>query len=496
MTSARIEIRLSERTIRAGLWTIGARLASRVVDLLTLLVLARFLGPADFGLVASAMTVIFVVEAILEMPLAAALLLLPDTSTRPYQTAFTLGLIRGILIAAIIAALSLPIASFYGNDRLIPLICALALAPAIRGVVSPGMIVFEKAMDFRRRAVLELLGKGAAALVAITVAVTTGSYWAIAAGTIVAPTVMMVCSYVMAPMWPRLTLADWPLFSEIIGWNFATQTLNAVNWQIDRILLPRYTDATSFGQFTVAGDLASLPHQVIAVPAAGPLTSAFAAARENGTLKEVYLKSSASLFLMLTPILCFIAVLSGPIIRVLLGPQWQDAAPILTAMALLGLVSVPSVPMSHLAFVVGQSRNTTIRSFLELLVRVPLTLAGVLLFGIPGAIAAKAGSTLAVCTSTFFLTRSMTDVSIRDQMAVLVRPILSVLLACGVLFACTAYLDFEGNLYVSFLLSGVAYCLTYAVFVYVFWVMAGRPHGMEASIVRIIGTYIRRWTAA
>ena len=57
---------LSARAFVAGIWTVGVRLLSRGVDFITLLVLARFLGPADFGLVAMAMTVVFIVEAILD----------------------------------------------------------------------------------------------------------------------------------------------------------------------------------------------------------------------------------------------------------------------------------------------------------------------------------------------------------------------------------------------------------------------------------------------
>jgi O-antigen/teichoic acid export membrane protein len=212
------------------------------------------------------MTLIFIVEAVLELPLSSALLRLPEMTRRAFETAFTLGLLRGLLVAGVMAALAWPIARIYGDDRLVLLVCTLALAPATRGLISPRMILFEKALDFRRKGALELLGKTVAATVAISTAVTTGSYWAVAAGTVATPTVMMICSYIMAPMRPRLTLADWPLFSDLIGWNFVSQTIAAINWQIDRILLPRFTDVASFGRFAAANDLSQLPHQAVIAP--------------------------------------------------------------------------------------------------------------------------------------------------------------------------------------------------------------------------------------
>lgn len=483
---------LSQKTVRAGLWTVGARLSSRIVDLFSLLVLARFLGPADFGLVATAMTIIFIVEAVLELPLTSALIRLPEISQRAYNTAFTLGFLRGILVAAIMAALSYPLSRFYGDERLVPLICTLALAPAMRGMVSPRMVRFEKGMDFRRRGILELVGKAVAAAVAIAIAVTTGSYWAIAASTVTAPTVMMVVSYVMAPMLPRLTLAEWSLFSDMVGWNFASQVLAAVNWQIDRILLPRYIDTASFGRFTAANDLASLPFQAIAAPATGPLMAAFVNAKENGTLKEAYLKSSSGLVLILMPVLCFMALLSGPAIRVLLGPKWGEAAPIMTWLALIGLVVLPSVPMPPLAMVVGKSKALAVRSLVELSVRVPLSLVGVIFFGIPGAIAARLGGSLAMGISSLSLTKSMADIGIADQLSVAVRPLMAIVPAALVLYLCEIVLDFDRYLYVSFLLAGSAYCLTYAAAIYFLWVAARRPAGIEASLVAMVSSRLRR----
>ena len=483
---------LTDRTIHAGLWTVGARLASRGVDFLTLLVLARFLGPADFGLVATAMTLIFIVEAVLELPLVSALLRLQDITPRAFSTAFTLGLLRGLLVAGLMASLAWPIARIYGDDRLVLLICTLALAPATRGLISPRMILFEKAMDFRRRGLLELIGKALAATVAISIAVTTGSYWAITAGTVMTPMVMMICSYAMAPMRPRLTLADWPLFSEMIGWNFVSQTIAAVNWQIDRILLPRFIDVASFGRFAAANDLSQLPHQAIAAPAAGPLMAAFVAARDNGRVREAYLSSSASLILVLMPVYVFMAMFSGPVIRVLLGPQWVDASPILAGLATAGLLGLPSIPMPPLVMVMNQSRSLAVRSVIELMVRVPLSLIGVTFFGIAGAVVARAGGSIAVSVSSMALVRSVAGVTFLDQLRVARRPVGAILPSMLVLALCKTYFDFERDLYIAFLASGFLFCLTYTIFVYVLWFLAKRPGGVEASAFRIASKVLRR----
>src|ERR1700712_1950291 len=103
-----MEPSLSERTARASIWTVGSKLVSKAIDLVTLLCLARMLGPADFGLVAMAMTSVLITEAIFELPLGIALIRIPEPelTSGMYDTALTLGLIRGVVISVTLCALA------------------------------------------------------------------------------------------------------------------------------------------------------------------------------------------------------------------------------------------------------------------------------------------------------------------------------------------------------------------------------------------------------
>ena len=57
---------LGHRIAIGGSWLVGARLISRTVDVSAMFVLAHMLSPKDFGPVAIAMTVVYIVEAALE----------------------------------------------------------------------------------------------------------------------------------------------------------------------------------------------------------------------------------------------------------------------------------------------------------------------------------------------------------------------------------------------------------------------------------------------
>jgi len=492
------------QTIKAGFWVIGSKLASKLVDFASLLVLARCLGPADFGLVAMAMTTIFIVEAIFELPLSAALIRSAGIGDEILQTAFTLGLLRGLTIGTLLAAISWPIALLYGEPRLVGLICVLALAPVMRGLISPRMVMFARAMNFRPEVMMEVSGKVVAAIVAIAIAISTASYWALVAATVLGPMVMMAASYGMAPMRIRLTLKNWRIFSDLVGWNMLSQLISSMNWQLDRMILPRFVDAHSFGQYTISSDLVSIPFQALLYPLTRPLLAMLAAGRQD-SFGDAYLKVSGGVFLLMSPIFAFMACMAGPLVGLILGEKWADITPVFQALCLIAILRLPGSAMWIFALLLNRLKSVTIRLMVELLAYVPLALAGIALWGIAGAIVAKVGATIIATVTSMVLIRDFAGARIVDQLGVLYRPVISNGLAVmSVYYFARAHL-FETGVIVKLLASGGLFLTVYLGAAYCLWALVGRPGSFETLAFRMAGRSIsavgmgawgRKWIGA
>ena len=120
---------LSTKTILGAGWAVSSRLGGRVIDFVTVLVLARTLTPADFGLTALAMTLIAVVDTVLEIPLLQALTRLKFIEKSHLNTAFTLGVLRGLLVSLVVLAAAWPFSIIFHDTRLTALVAALAIGP-------------------------------------------------------------------------------------------------------------------------------------------------------------------------------------------------------------------------------------------------------------------------------------------------------------------------------------------------------------------------------
>src|SRR3954452_8872058 len=101
------------RTALSATILIVSRLITRCVDFVALIVLGRLLSPEDFGLVALAMSVIMIVEAIMELPLGYALVALPTRTKSHFDTVFTLQLMRGGVLAAVLLLAAWPLSQIY-----------------------------------------------------------------------------------------------------------------------------------------------------------------------------------------------------------------------------------------------------------------------------------------------------------------------------------------------------------------------------------------------
>ena len=483
------ESNMASRAVGAGTWTVGTRLAAKLIDLAMLLCLARFLGPAEFGLVAMAMAAVFIVEALFDLPMAAALIRVPALTPDMLHTAFTLSLMRGLVVGMLLLAVSWPLAAFNNEPRVTALLAVLALAPAMRGLVNPRMVEYARALNFRPDAVMELSGKAVAFVVSVIVAVTTRSYWAIAAATVCAPLVSTFLSYLIAPLRPRLTLSHWSQFSSLIGWNFVSQLFSALNWQIDRLLLPRLTTTTEFGQYAMGKQMAEIPSQALIQPLGRPIMPALASAGDARGSR--YLQLSHAIAFVMAPVMGLPLLWPEALVRVALGPAWSPAAEWLRWISAVALLGLPGMLMGPLAMTLDRTRWVAVRTLIELLVRLPLVWLGAVQFGIPGAIAGSAIATASGTATALFIVRRLIKTSLTAQVMALWRPTMAMLPACAVLWLAKPWVMAASSLIellVRAVPLGMLYLLVYAVSALLAWHLVGRPPGLEQHLLVTIRT--------
>jgi O-antigen/teichoic acid export membrane protein len=477
--------KLGRQTAAGGILLVGARMISRVFDLITMLILARLLMPSDFGLVAIAASVVAVLDATLDLPINQALLRLAEITPRQYDTAFTLSLLRGLVLTTVLMAAAVPIARLYHDPRLIFLIGVLSLAPALRSLVSPKLALFQKQMIFWRDLAIEFSGKLAGFACAVAMAVVTHSYWSIAVGSVSFPAVMAIMSYILAPYRPRLSLSELPIFAGFLGWISAGQVVNALNWQCERLLLGTFKSAAQLGLFSTASDITSIPFLAIFSPIMRPLLAAFSHLREHPErLARSYQSAATAIVAVGLPVVLGISLVAGPIVRLILGPRWLGDVFLVHWLSLSLIPALFTVPSYALIMAFGETSVFFRRNLLEFGIKFPIALVGVWKFGFPGLIVARLISEIGVDLFSILTVKRLIGLSVFEQLLGPWRSILSaILMVPAVLWCNHQFIDTGTMIYVLLHLLAAAStgAVVYFTASWTLWHLSGRPPGPEAT---------------
>jgi O-antigen/teichoic acid export membrane protein len=421
---------LTRKTLFGAAWTVSSRLAGRLIDFATLLVLARVLTPPDFGLTALAMTLTIIVDMILEVPVIQALTRLPEIKKSHLDTAFTLGALRGLALATVVLSAAWPFSHIYNDSRLLPLVAVTAVGPVARSLYSPAMVEYIRGMSFKQVFVAEIIGKIIASTVAISAVRLGAGYWAIVASSVSAPIAATAISYFLAPYRPVLSLSELPDFSTFLGWLSTAQVIVALSWQFDRILLGYSLNKSDLGQYAMASDLSVLPTQSLIGPAMQPVMAAFSRINENSErLRKAYSKASQFTMLLAAPACIGMSLTSNLIVDVLLGPQWHEAAIYLQWLALATVLSAFYQPLHSLALATNRTNFVFRLSLIELCSKVVLMSLGLYFFSLMGVVVARGIVSLILFVLSLLGARHLVGTSAASEAAGLWR----VAAACAVM---------------------------------------------------------------
>jgi PST family polysaccharide transporter len=484
---------VGSRTAGSVAWLMASRLMARGIDFTTLIVLARTLSPQDFGLISVAMTLIFIVEAVSELPIVQSLVRLDQIGRSHLDTAFTIGVIRGAILAIVIAGAAFPFSWAYADPRLVPLILFLALSPIARGLQSPAMVQYARRIDFRRDLVIEIVSKVFGFSVAVVLAITTHSYWAIAAGTVVTPLASMVQSYCFAPFRPRLGLSQWRSFAGFLGWASLAQALAALSWQSDKLILGRFISKGDLGHFSMAADLSSVPEQVLVTPAMRPLMAGFVTLKDSRErMARAYLRISQTLLTIAAPGMIGLSLVADQVVPVVLGGNWISSIPMLRWLALAPVFVVWVSPLDPMAMAMGRTSIFLRQRLVEIVIKLPVLVALIWYYGVMGAVIGRVLTNATMMLVTMGYVRKLVGLGIVAQV---LAPWRIALATAGMAAAILLLPDAmrQSLSLVAVIGTVVLGASVYGAILLGSWAAVGRPEGPESMVVDRLSQIGRRF---
>jgi O-antigen/teichoic acid export membrane protein len=486
---------MKERLTRGVAWVGAARAITNLVGLFSTLLLARLLSPDDFGLVAIATTILAIITSLTELSLASALVQHRDPSDRHFHTAFTLSMIRCAAIAALFFALAHPIAALYADPRLVEIVLVLGVTVIVGGLLNPKMVLLSRKLVFWQDFAVNVVEKLVAFVIAIFIAYTYQSYWALILGSAVGRVVVVALSYFIVPYLPRFSLAHLRELFSFSVWLSLGQAVNTLNWKFDHLLIGYVLGKTQLGFYTFGDNLAGLPTREATAPVEQTLFPGFARlASDRARLKQAYVLAQSTLCAMALPIGFGFATIAHPLVLLTVGVKWLPAVIIIQVLA--GTIAMQSLSrtLQPLAMAMGETRVVFNRDLIGFAIRVPGLVIGMIAGGLVGIIYARAITSMIGTVIGMDLVKRLIGVSIIDQFRANLRALISTaVMTCLVVLVGSIYGDVQATVELLkqiglMVATGV---LSYAGSSYLLWRLAGRPLGPESEVIRILSA-VRR----
>lgn len=487
---------VGKRIAKGSMWLSAARLVVNLSGMVSTVLLARLLVPADFGLVAIAATLMQIVTSITEMSLSQALIRLDDPTDQDFHSAWTLSMLRGVTIAVVLSASAPLVAHIYGDQRLVPIMIVLGCGAALSGLANPWLAVFQRKLVFWQEFVLSTASKMTNVIVAVAVAWYFQSYWAIVAGIVGMYAATVIASYCILPRLPRFSLASWRTLLSFSVWTSASQLVNALNWRADQLLVGKIATPTVLGYYNVGFNLANLATRETTLPLIQTLFPAFAAIKhDKPRLAAAYIRADRLLVALGVPVGVGFALVAQPMVPLFLNPKWLPAVPIIQAFAVIfGLQGIAGL-VTPLGMAMGQVRLLFMRDLQVLCIRLPLMIAGAVIWGVPGLVAARVLTGLYQIAIAMLLAKRLAGVSLMRQL----RTHLPTLISCCAMalavwwVAGTGWRLFTGydlaqDLVLRVMVGGIAYIGARVML----WIVMGRPEGLEREAANMLGKLRRR----
>ena len=368
---------IAEKMAKGAGWLIFLRFMVRGTGIISTLILARLLLPADFGLVSLAMSLAEGIEAMGALGLQLALIRQPTISRPLYDTAFTITLLRNLVSAAILAALAPWSAEFFGDERLALILYVIAMVTALQGLENIGIVSFRKELQFEKEVLIFIIPKLVAFVVTLTLAYLLRDYRALLVGIVCQRLTRTALSYIMDSYRPRLTLSAWRELLKFSAWIWLTSVANFIKERSDAYVLGRALGPAPLGIFRVGMEIASLPSTEMVQPICRALFSGFARAENTGvSTRAIFTQSMGLVLAIILPIAMGLSLCAEPLVLVALGPNWVEAIPVIQILGAVSVLTVVGEVGSMALIAIGRPAASTAMVVVGAVIRLPLIIYG------------------------------------------------------------------------------------------------------------------------
>lgn len=332
---------LAQKTTVGILWNFLEKLGRRGVGVVVTLLLARFLTPDDYGLVAITAVFVAVANSLMDFGFSSALIRKKNPNPEYFNTAFYSNIFLGILAYFALFLIAPFVSIFYEELQLTVLIRVVGIVVVINSFQVVQYSILTRDLNFKAQLKVAIPASFISGICAVIMAYIGFGVWALIAQTILSSIVFTVLVWNLNIWKPSFLFSRSSLY-EMFGFGsklFLSSILDKVHQNIYIIVIAKIFTTTVAGHYFFASRIKELillqlvnSIQVVTYPALSKLQD------DNIKLRAAYRKVILVTTFILFPALTIMVALAKPVFILFLNDKWLPAIPYLQLMCISGLM--------------------------------------------------------------------------------------------------------------------------------------------------------------
>lgn len=359
---------LQGQVARGFAWSMVAAVTMQISRVAFGVVLARLLTPHEYGLAAMALIFSSLVLAFSDLSLSAGLVQRQEITEDDRSTVFWTSCGVGLLLTLAGIAVAGPVAQFYGQPAVKPLLMALSASFFITALQPTQSALLQREMNFRALSVRLMVATILSGAVGVAMAASGFGAWALIAQQITLASVSSALLWKLSDWRPRFlfsfdSLRDLGSFGlKLLG----SRLLSYLKGNSDNILVGRFLGSAPLGAYSVAYNIMMLPVVRLILPVQETLYPALSRLQDDRErLASVWIRSSRMVAAVVVPGMLLVIITAPDLVHVMLGGKWHRVAPLLQFLAVVAMSYSLSAVATKVLTALDRTRTLLIFSIVD-----------------------------------------------------------------------------------------------------------------------------------
>lgn len=371
---------LKQKAVSGLLWSFIDNSANLGITFIVGIILARLLGPKEFGLVGMIGIFIAISSSFIDSGFATALIQKKNCTEKDFSTVFYFNLAMGISLFWILFFSASYISHFFNEPQLKTIVQVLGIVLVIDSLTIIQRIILTKRIDFKLQTKISIVSSIISGSIGITMAYKGFGVWSLVSRQICQTTTNSLLLWI-SNRWKPLLVFSKESFLQLFFFGYKlliSGLIDTIYRNSYYLVIGKYFSAQELGFYARADQFRNLPSsnlQNIVGRVSFPVLSSIQ--DDIPRLKEAYIKLIKSSMFITFILMLGMAAITKSLVLSLLGDQWEPAIIYLQLLCFAGMLYPLDALNLNMLQVQGRSDLFLRLEIIKKILAIPIILIGI-----------------------------------------------------------------------------------------------------------------------